>query len=158
MNEKLKYKEGAKIKVRYKGRGKIKVSHPEGGCFLCSKGFYAFFDEEKEIAYFDFIFKEDSQGPPGYAHGGAIAIMIDEVMSFATTKMFPCLLAEIEIKYKKSVPLYKKVNFEGRVVGSEGRKFFTEAVIKLDGEILVEAKGIYIRPKNFGEVTMRKLQ
>jgi acyl-coenzyme A thioesterase PaaI-like protein len=85
-------------------------------------------------------------------HGGVIAVFIDEVMSFATGNFFPCFLGKIEILYKKPVPLGVSLKLEGEVVKVEGRKIFTKGVIiyeKENGEkdILVEASGIYIRPK-----------
>ena len=130
-----------------------KVRHPDGGCTFCSKGFYGFFDEKNNKSYFYFTFsQEEHQGPPGHVHGGVIAVFIDEVMSFATGNFFPCFLGKIEIIYKKPVPLGVSLKLEGEVVKVEGRKIFTKGGIiyeKENGEkdILVEASGIYIRPK-----------
>lgn len=143
------------MRAEKREKSKMKISHPSGGCYVCTRGFYGFFEEESESAYFEFTFDDSLQGPPGCAHGGAIATMIDEVMSFATAKRFPCLLAKIQINYRKPVPLHTRLTFEGKVVSAEGRKVFTEGMIKLGDEILVEAKGIYIRPKDFSERPMK---
>jgi acyl-coenzyme A thioesterase PaaI-like protein len=130
-----------------------KVRHPDGGCVFCASGFYGFFDEKNNKSYFYFTFLPDKhQGPPGHVHGGVIAIFIDEVMNFATGNFFPCFLGKIEILYKKPVPLGVSLRLEGEVVKVEGRKIFTNGFIiheKESGErdILIQASGIYIRPK-----------
>ncbi len=62
-------------------------------------------------------------------------------------------LGKIEILYKKPVPLGISLRIEGEVVRVEGRKVFTNGFIiheKKSGEkdVLIQASGIYIRPKD----------
>ncbi len=134
----------------------IKVCHPDSGCFFCARGFWGYYVEEEERAFFEFSFPEDMQGPPGYAHGGAIALILDEVMSFSTKKYFPALLSEIQVKYKRSVPLKEKLMVEGRVVEIIGRKIVTYGAIKTSGgEVLASASGIYVRPRNLPETSLK---
>lgn len=131
----------------------LKVRHPAGGCHLCAKGFWGFFDESQNFSFFEMEFEEKAhQGPPGAVHGGAIATYLDEAMSFATAKFFPNFLAKFEIMYRKSVPLGKKIRVEGKVVDVKGRKIFTEGFMKNGDEILVEARGLYIQPKHIQKV------
>lgn len=138
--------------------GARKVRHPGGGCVFCSKGFWGFFDPENNRAFFEFTFSEEHQGPPNHVHGGVIATFIDEVMSFATGNFFPCFLGKIEIWYRKPVPLFSRLQLEGEVVKVEGRKIFTRGFIKKDGEVLIEAHGIYIQPKERNDVSLEFIE
>lgn len=123
----------------------MKISHPDGGCCVCSEGFFGYYDKNNKKAFFEFVFSKGHQGPPGYAHGGYIALFLDEVMSFSTCEYFPALLGKMEIMYKMSVPLERKVLFQSELKKVDTRKIFVSGAIILDGKILVESHGIYIR-------------
>lgn len=123
----------------------IKISHPEGGCRVCSEGFFGYYDKNNARSFFEFVFSKEHQGPPGYAHGGYIALFLDEVMSFSTYDYFPALLGKIEIMYKKSVPLNQKVLFESEIKKVDTRKIFVSGSITIDGKKIVESHGVYVR-------------
>jgi acyl-coenzyme A thioesterase PaaI-like protein len=86
------------------------------------------------------------EGPPGHAHGGIIATLLDEAMSKAS-RHFGILgmTRHMEIDYRKPVPLNTKLLLTGRHTSADGRKHRCEAQIENEsGEILAQAKALFI--------------
>lgn len=96
-------------------------------------------------------FGPGTQGPPGHAHGGSVAALLDEAMGFsAWTTGHRVLAAHIEVDFKAMVPLGSVLSLEARVEAIEGRKVRVAARLELaDGEIAAEATGMFlqIRPE-----------
>ena len=70
------------------------------------------------------------EGHPGYLHGGIIATLLDEAMSKAVRALGqPSMTRKMEVDYLRPVPSGAPLRIEGRVVRSEGRKHWAEAVI-----------------------------
>jgi uncharacterized protein (TIGR00369 family) len=92
------------------------------------------------------IVPEAFEGYPGYLHGGIIATLLDEAMSKAVRALGrPSLTAKMEITYRRPVPSGTSLRLEGRVVRSEGRKHWAEAVIAdADEHVLAHSKGLFI--------------
>lgn len=134
-----------RMKVLGEEGNTIKIRHPDGGCQVCSEGFFGYYDKNNRRAFFEFVFSKKHQGPPGHAHGGYIALFLDEVMSFSTYDYFPALLGKMEIIYRKSVPLNQKILFESELKRVDTRKIFVSGTIIIDGKILVESHGVYVR-------------
>ncbi len=86
------------------------------------------------------------EGPPGYAHGGIIATLLDETMSKAVrSKGVVAMTRHMEVDYRRPVPSATPVTTEGRVHRSEGRKHWVEGRIMDDrGTVLAESKGLFI--------------
>jgi uncharacterized protein (TIGR00369 family) len=86
------------------------------------------------------------EGHPGYLHGGIIATLLDEAMSKAVRALGePSVTRKMEIEYLRPVPSGVRLRLEGRVVRSEGRKHWTEAVIAdVEEKELARSKGLFI--------------
>ncbi len=86
------------------------------------------------------------EGHPGFLHGGIIATLLDEAMSKAVRALgYPSVTAKMEIDFRRPVPGGVRIRLEGRVVTSEGRKHWTEAVIAdADENILACGKGLFV--------------
>ncbi len=91
-------------------------------------------------------FGDEKEGPPGHAHGGAIAAMLDETMGmscFAAKR--PGLAVNLNVNYKAAVPLGQNVRFEGHVDTIDGRKTLTVGrAILPDGTIAAESSGVFV--------------
>jgi uncharacterized protein (TIGR00369 family) len=89
---------------------------------------------------------ENFEGPPGYLHGGIIATLLDETMSKAVRALdLTSMTRHIEIDYLRPVLSRTPIRIEGRVVRSEDRKHWTEAIIKNGkGTPLARGKGLFI--------------
>jgi uncharacterized protein (TIGR00369 family) len=92
------------------------------------------------------VVPESFEGHPGYLHGGIIATLLDEAMSKAVRALAePSVTRKMEIEYLRPVPSGTRLRLEGRVVRSEGRKHWTEAVIVDAEEVeLARSKGLFI--------------
>ncbi len=93
-------------------------------------------------------FGASTQGPPGHAHGGSMAALLDEVMGgtcWALGK--PVLAAQITIQFRNKLPLGTVVQFEGRIERSERKKMYTAGVLKsIDGSVVyAEGTGLFIQ-------------
>jgi len=99
----------------------------------------------------DFHFKLAQQGPPGHAHGGASAAVIDEAMGVSVWQSgYRALLAHYELDYKLPVPLDTPVRVEAWVEKVEGRKVYAQGRIRLaDGRVAVEGSGLYLHIPDF---------
>jgi acyl-coenzyme A thioesterase PaaI-like protein len=129
----------------------LKQLPEHGSCFLCGSenpynpGLRWFVDEKGAVSS-EFTLTISQQGPPGYAHGGLSAAVLDEVMGAAVWQAgYTVAAAKIEVNYRKPVPLYVQINTQGHITRRKGRKIYTHGEICLpDGTLLVEGKGLFI--------------
>jgi acyl-coenzyme A thioesterase PaaI-like protein len=88
------------------------------------------------------------EGPPGHAHGGIVATILDEAMG-KVNKLYGliALTRRMEIDYLRPVPLRVPLLISGRAaeVASDGRKHFRVAEIRSEaGELLATSTGLFI--------------
>lgn len=88
-------------------------------------------------------------GPPGHAHGGIIATLLDEAMSKANRQFgVLAMTRQMEVEYLKPVPLGAPLLLTGRHASSLGRKHNCAAEIANDdGVVLARAKGLFLEVK-----------
>jgi uncharacterized protein (TIGR00369 family) len=86
------------------------------------------------------------EGPPGHAHGGILATLLDEAMSKANRQFgVLAMTRQMEVEYLKPVPLGLPLMLTGRRTGFSEKKHFCEAELaNEDGEVLARAKGLFI--------------
>jgi uncharacterized protein (TIGR00369 family) len=86
------------------------------------------------------------EGPPGYAHGGIIATLLDEAMSKANRQHgVTAMTRHMEIDYLRPVPLQQPITITGRRISHQGRKHHCEAEIRDHaGKILARGKALFI--------------
>ena len=91
-------------------------------------------------------FGSGSQGPPGHAHGGASAALLDEAMGFCCWLAgHRVVAAHIEIDFRRMVPLGTVTTLEAAVEHVEGRKVRPRARLLLpDGAVAAESTGIFL--------------
>lgn len=92
------------------------------------------------------IIDRDKEGPPHHVHGGALLTLIDEAMGAAAwCAGYRVLAVNLNVNYRRAVPIESRVEVRGRVLRRDGRKVFTEGeLILADGEIAVHATGIFV--------------
>jgi uncharacterized protein (TIGR00369 family) len=92
------------------------------------------------------IVPDTFEGHPGYLHGGIIATLLDEAMSKAVRAQGrPSMTRKMEVEYLRPVPSGATLRIEGRVVRSEGRKHWAEAVIvNAEETALARGNGLFI--------------
>ena len=68
-------------------------------------------------------FGPETEGPPGHAHGGAMAAVLDEVLGLAAWAAgFPIVVGNLTVSFKQLLPLEQVVTVESEIVSAEGRK------------------------------------
>jgi acyl-coenzyme A thioesterase PaaI-like protein len=85
------------------------------------------------------------EGPPGFVHGGMIALVFDEVLGMANIAAgVPGMTGTLTVKYRKPTPLFREVRCEGWVERVSGRKILTRGTMHCDGVMTAEAEGIFV--------------
>lgn len=97
-------------------------------------------------AHAEFVFDDWREGPPGFAHGGAVAAVLDEAMGTACFEAGRGgFTATMTVNYRQSAPLNTLLQVVGRVESSERNKTFASAVMTNSaGEIIADATGLFI--------------
>ena len=129
-----------------------------GWCFVCgtdnphSIGITMFVDDEGVLTS-EFTLEERHQGPPGHAHGGASAAILDEVMGLVVWAAgHKVLAANININYRTPLPLHQPLLAEARITEVSERKIISQGKIMLpDSTVAVEGSGVYVIAKRFFE-------
>ena len=76
-------------------------------------------------------FGPGAEGPPGHAHGGALAALLDECMgmaALATGRV--CVAARIEVDFRAMLPLGEAVTVETEVGGADRTKIPVRATLR----------------------------
>ena len=126
------------------------------GCFGCGDDNDAglhlqFFVDDEQRVLCRVRLARQFQGPPGHAHGGIIATMLDEAMSKANRhRNITAMTRHMSIDYLRPVPLESDLVLEGwseKDAGStSGRKHQCSAEIRdASGTVLASATGIFIQ-------------
>jgi len=92
------------------------------------------------------------EGPPSCVHGGYIAYLYDCIMGHHNQMVgIPGMTGTLEVRYRRPAPLYADLRFEVRTIRRSGRKILDEATLWLGEELISEATGLFIVPKDFVE-------
>lgn len=68
-------------------------------------------------------FGPETEGPPGHAHGGSVAAVLDEVLGLsAWAEGYPIVVGNLSVSFRNLLPLEKVVTVESKIVSAEGRK------------------------------------
>jgi uncharacterized protein (TIGR00369 family) len=139
-------------KKKLHGHGTKHVIMPKNHCFGCGKDnpqgmrLKFFLDEESRKCVGRFRLPGRFQGPPGHAHGGVIATILDEAMGKVNKLRHVIALTKtMDIEYLRPVPLRKVILVEGYEVRVRGRVHTNAAEIKSEaGEVLARSRGTFI--------------
>jgi Thioesterase superfamily len=92
------------------------------------------------------------EGPPTYAHGGVSAMLLDQMLGYATSATgHPGLTIDLVLRYRRPVPLQTPLRLHASVVGIDGRIVTAQGWLATGSEpdvALVEATGSFkeLRP------------
>lgn len=68
-------------------------------------------------------FGPEAEGPPGHAHGGSMAAVLDEVLGLAAWAAgYPIVVGNLNVSFRNLLPLGRVVTVESKIVSAEGRK------------------------------------
>jgi acyl-coenzyme A thioesterase PaaI-like protein len=91
------------------------------------------------------VFHAAYEGPPGYVHGGWIALAFDEVLGMANIGSgHPGMTGRLTVRYRRPTPLHTPIEFEGWTEQVDGRRIVTRGILSAGGEITAEAEGLFV--------------
>ncbi len=85
-------------------------------------------------------------GPPGHAHGGIIATLLDEAMSKSNrARGILAMTRHLDVEYLRPVPLGVPLTLTAQHTGVTGRRNHTEAQLAdASGQVLATAKAVFV--------------
>ena len=126
--------------------------HVKNTCFGCGVDnpdgmkLKFFVDEAQQQTVCNFRLTAKYQGPPGHAHGGIIATILDEAMGKVNKLRHVIALTKtMDIEYMRPVPLRQPLTAVGYEKSVDGRKHLNAAEIRNEaGEVLARCEGLFI--------------
>ncbi|HUE55868.1 MAG TPA: PaaI family thioesterase [Candidatus Udaeobacter sp.] len=93
-----------------------------------------------------FVLGERYQGGAGFAHGGVIALLLDEAMGkVCRFREVRAVTAELTVEYLKPVGVNKEIVVEGHEMEMKGRNLFLAGEIRdVEGQVLARGKGRFV--------------
>ena len=83
-----------------------------------------------------------TEGPPGHAHGGSMAAVLDEVLGLAAWAAgHPIVVGNLNVSFRQLLPIQTVVQVNTRLVSVEGRKVMIHGEICSRDRTLVYATG-----------------
>jgi len=124
-------------------------------CFVCGLkndfGIHAhFYSTENQELIAIFTPSEEHQSYPGRLHGGIASAILDETIGRAILNKYEAevwgVTIELNLKFKKPVPLNQPLKVIGRITNENSRMFEgTGEIVLQNGDIAVTAKGKYFK-------------
>ena len=134
------------------GHGTKQLAMPVNRCFACGPAnpegmrLKFFFDESLRRAWCRFKLARKYQGPPGHAHGGIIATILDEAMGKVNKlRHVVALTSRMQVEYLRPVPLGQTLIAEGHERSVRGRRHINVAEIRNQkGDVLARGRALFI--------------
>ena len=109
-----------------------------------------FYETEKDEVVCLFTPRDEHQSYPNRLHGGISSAILDETIGRAIMGRYDDMVwgvtAELNLRYKKPVPLNQELKVIGRITGERGSLFEGSGELLLpNGEVAVTAKGKYFK-------------
>ncbi|WP_051292995.1 PaaI family thioesterase [Citrifermentans bremense] len=87
----------------------------------------------------------EAEGPPGHAHGGAVAAIMDEALGLAGwAEGYSIVVGNLNVSFRNMLPLGRVITVESRVVSVEGRKIMVHGRIFCGNTTYAEAQCLCI--------------
>ena len=103
--------------------------------------------EDTGRAWSDFHLGAAYEGPPGLVHGGVSALILDQMLGEAAgAGGKPGMTGTLTLRYRRATPL-GDLRAEAWIDRSEGIKTWAKGQLLADGEVTVEAEGLFILPR-----------
>ena len=122
----------------------------DGLCFGCGRknpiGLKLNFKWDGKTARTEFTPARFYQGWPGLLHGGIIATLLDEAMSYAVRfNGLDFLTARIQTNYKRPIKIEESLVIAGSIIRKKGRYIEAKASVSLsDSTVMAEGTGTFV--------------
>lgn len=126
--------------------------NPANKCFGCGgandAGMKLTFEQDNDARKIvgRFVLGEAYQGGAGMAHGGIIALLLDEAMGkVCRFRDVRAVTAELTVEYLKPVPVDREIVVEGYETEQKGRNLFLAGEIRsAEGATLARGRGRFV--------------
>ncbi len=100
------------------------------------------------------------EGPPGHAHGGSMASVLDDAIGkVGWLNGHRVVAAKIEVSFRRMLPLGSDVLIEAWIDRVEGRKVHTRGhLLDAEGAPYAEAHGLFVELPDKGVETLGKVK
>jgi len=91
------------------------------------------------------------EGPPGYVHGGIVALAFDELFGMVTVLNGQGgLTGRLSVRYRKPTPLGQELRMTAWIDHHEGRRMRTRGTIHAGHQLTAESEGLFVtlRPES----------
>ncbi|MEV6286886.1 PaaI family thioesterase [Kribbella sp. NPDC051770] len=96
----------------------------------------------------EFTVTADHQGAPGLAHGGVLALALDETLGGLSWLLRrPMVTGRLETDYIRPVPVGTTLHLSATCLGFAGRRMYAKAIGRLnspDGNIALRANAVFV--------------
>jgi acyl-coenzyme A thioesterase PaaI-like protein len=91
-------------------------------------------------------FGPGAEGPPGHAHGGSMAAVLDEAMGAAAWMIgHSVVIVRLDVTFRRALPLGTDATVEVRITRKRGKKIWISGqIMDSDGTVFAEARGLFI--------------
>ena len=94
------------------------------------------------------VFTAAFEGPPGFVHGGMVALAFDEVLGIVNiANGSPGMTGTLTVRYRRPTPLHEEIRFEAWIDRVEGRRIVSRAELWAGETRCAEAEGIFVQPR-----------
>jgi acyl-coenzyme A thioesterase PaaI-like protein len=112
--------------------------HPAAAPFLWD------FDEGRFVARG--VLGAAFEGPPGYVHGGWVALMFDEALGIANVAGGHAgMTARLTVRYRRPTPLRTPLRLEASTHAREGRRITATGTLHAGDLLCAEAEGLFVQ-------------
>jgi acyl-coenzyme A thioesterase PaaI-like protein len=106
-------------------------------------------DENRHEARCEIVLDPHLQGWDGIAHGGVVATLLDEVLTYSLIERRPVFTVDLSVRYRQAVPLGVPLRLSARRTLARGRFLEAEGEVRgPGGELLATARAKYLRPRD----------
>lgn len=102
------------------------------------------------------VFGPGTQGPPGHAHGGSMAALLDETMGAAAWMQgHRVVAADLGVRFRNMLRLGSRCVVRAEVVSVEGRKVIVKSALSDGaGYLFAEGEALFVAldPSKFGKL------
>jgi len=86
------------------------------------------------------------EGPPGYVHGGWVALMFDEALGMANVAGGNAgMTARLTVRYRRPTPLRTPLRLDARTQAREGRRITTVGTLHAGDTLCAEAEALFVQ-------------
>lgn len=117
-----------------------------GRCNALASPLTITYEGERTLAHA--TYGEAYEGPPGSVHGGHVIAAFDDVLGVAQAASGTAgFTGTLSVRLMARTPLHERIDYEAGVQEHAGRKVTVWGRSTLRGELLAEATGVFIAPR-----------